>query len=277
MNVIKIGGADSVDMAAVCADVAHLAKAGERTVVVHGGSGDTNRLGEALGHPPRFVTSASGHQSRLTDERTIEIFLMATALVNRRIVCALQAAGVNAIGLSGVDGGLVRAKRKKALRVVENGRARIVRNDWTGKPETVNGALLEQLQGAGFVPIVAPVALSEEGEALNVDGDRVAALVASTLGAETLAILTGVPGVLAAYPDELSLIPHVPVNDVSRVLDLVEGRMKKKLLGAQEALEGGVRRVVIAGSETDMPVRRALAGRGTVIGEPLPDASEVIA
>ena len=91
MDVIKIGGADGVDIEAVCADLAQLSREGRRFVVVHGGSGDTSRLGEALGHPPRFVTSTSGHQSRVTDEKTLDIFLMATALLNRRIVSALQA------------------------------------------------------------------------------------------------------------------------------------------------------------------------------------------
>jgi acetylglutamate/LysW-gamma-L-alpha-aminoadipate kinase len=269
MNVIKMGGAAGVSGEHLAADVAELVRAGRRLVLVHGGSDETNRLAAELGHPPRFVTSVSGHTSRLTDRRTLEIFLMATALVNRTLVERLQGLGVNALGLSGIDGRLLEGTRKEAIRVVENGRQRVVRDDWTGKPERVNTALLATLCDAGYVPVVAPLAVSAKGEPLNVDGDRAAALVASALGAETLVVLTNVPGVLRAFPDEASLIPHVPASALEDVTGLAEGRMKKKLLGASEALAGGVRRVVIADGRREAPLSAALAGQGTVIGEAL--------
>ena len=139
----------------------------------------------------------------------------------------------------------------------------------TGRPTRVDGTLLELLLQAGYLPVLAPVAISEAGEPLNVDGDRAAALVAATLRAESLVLLTGVPGVLAAYPDELSLIPHVPTSGIPALSEQVGGRMKKKLLGAQEALAAGVARVIVAGSQGEACVRRALAGRGTVLGAPL--------
>lgn len=266
MDVIKIGGAANVDVSATCRDVAALVGEGRKLVLVHGGSGDTNRLAEELGHPPRFVTSTSGHTSRLTDRRTLEIFIMATAALNRRIVAELQALGVNAVGLSGLDGRLLEAERKEAIRVVENGRVRMVRDDWTGKPNKVNTGLLRMLSDAGYLPVVAPVAISPAGEPLNIDGDRGAALIASSLGADTLALLTGVPGVLREFPDESTLISHIPRAELEAATQAVEGRMKKKLLGAQEALDAGVTRVVIAGSGGDAPVRSALLGGGTVIG-----------
>jgi len=266
VDVIKIGGAANVDVSATCRDVATLALEGRRLVLVHGGSGDTNRLAEELGHPPRFVTSPSGHTSRLTDRRTLEIFIMATAALNRRIVSELQALGVNAVGLSGLDGRLLEAERKAAIRVVENGRVRIVRDDWTGKPNKVNTGLLRMLSEAGYLPVIAPVAISPAGEPLNIDGDRGAALIASELQADTLVLLTGVPGVLRDFPDESTLIPHITVAELPDATAAVEGRMKKKLLGAREALDAGVQRVVIAGSSGDSPVRSALRGGGTVIG-----------
>lgn len=273
MIVIKMGGAAGVDIEAVCADVARQNQAGRRMLLFHGGSDETNRLAEELGHPPRFVTSVSGHSSRLTDRRTLEIFLMATALVNRRLVEELCALGVRAIGLSGIDGGLLEGPRKQAIRIVENGRQRIVRDDWTGKPERVNTELLTMLLEAGYLPVVAPLAISPNGEALNIDGDRGAALVASALEAESLLILTNVPGVLRDFPNEESLIEYVPPSEVESVLELAEGRMKKKLLGATEALKGGVRSVVVADGRSSTPVSDALSGRGTVIGERLPTAS----
>jgi len=266
VDVIKIGGAANVDVSATCRDVAVLVGEGRRLVLVHGGSGDTNRLAEELGHPPRFVTSPSGHTSRLTDRRTLEIFIMATAALNRRIVAELQGLGVNAVGLSGLDGRLLEAERKAAIRVVENGRVRIVRDDWTGKPNRVNSGLLRMLSEAGYLPVIAPVAISAVGEPLNIDGDRGAALIASELRVDTLALLTGVPGVLRDFPDESTLIPHISLAELAGATEAVEGRMKKKLLGAREALDAGVRRVVIAGTSGDSPVRSALDGVGTVIG-----------
>ncbi|MEE8468409.1 MAG: [LysW]-aminoadipate kinase [Planctomycetota bacterium] len=272
MLVLKIGGAAGVESRTVLDDLARLVSHGRQAVLVHGGSHAANQLGEALGHPPRFVTSVSGHTSRLTDERTLEIFLMATALVNRRLVAGLQARGVNAVGLSGIDGALLPTQRKEVLRIVENGRSRIVRDDRTGRPTGANAMLLRTLLGAGYLPVIAPVGLSSRGEPLNVDGDRAAAAVAGALGATTLVLLTAVPGVLRAFPDEASLIRHVPVEGLHELAELAGGRMKKKVLGAREALRAGVRRVVIAGTTGETPLRDALAGRGTVIGAP-PDAT----
>lgn len=266
--VIKIGGAEGVDPRAATADVAALVQAGQPVVVVHGGSGDANRLGEALGHPAKFVTSPSGHTSRLTDEFALEVFTMATAMINRRIVAQLQAAGVNAMGLSGLDGRVVEAERKRALRIVEDGRTRIVRDDLTGKPQRTNATLLRSLLEMGYTPVLAPLALGEGGQPLNVDGDRVAALVARELCAETLVFLTGAPGLMRAFPDESTLVPHVARKQLDQAMDWAQGRMKKKVLGAREALTGGVTRAVFASSSGEHPVSAALAGGGTVLGEP---------
>lgn len=269
MHVIKIGGAAGVDMQRVVDDVANLRRAGHEVVLVHGGSDEANRLGEALGHPPQFVTSPGGHQSRLTDEGTLEVFLMATALVNRRLVSALGRAGVPAFGLSGLDGNALVAERKRAVRVVENGRVRVVRDDRTGKPVSANGALLRSLLAQGFVPVLAPVAVCEDGGAVNVDGDRAAAVVAGELGAENLLLMTAVPGLMREFPNVDTLVRHVPAAQLSAAAEWAEGRMQKKVLGAQEALNAGVARVIIAGTEGEQPLSSALAGAGTVLGAAL--------
>ena len=135
--------------------------------------------------------------------------------------------------------------RKTAVRAVENGRQRIVRDDFTGQLETANGGLLRLLMGEGYTPVVAPLALGTEGERLNVDGDRAAALLAATLGAATLIILSNVPGLLAAFPDESSLVRHVPSTQLDAAEAMAQGRMKKKVLAAREALAGGVPQVIL--------------------------------
>ncbi len=265
--VIKLGGTEGVDFAAACEDIAALVGEGQRVVVVHGGSAEANALGEALGHPPRFVTSPSGFTSRYTDRPTLEIFAAAVnGKVNTLLVEQLQQRGVNALGLSGLDGRLLQARRKGSIRIVENGKRKILRGDYTGKIQDVNTALLRLLLEAGYTPVVAPLAVSEAGEALNVDADRAAAMIAAALQAETLLLLTAAPGLLRNFPDESSLIRHLPASQVESALEYAQGRMKKKVLGAQEALAGGVGRVIIADGRIAQPIRNALAGGGTVIG-----------
>ena len=142
MIVVKVGGGEGIDYDALCADIADLWRAGQRLVLVHGGSHETNMLAERLGHPPRFVTSPSGYSSRYTDRETLEIFMMAYAgKVNKLIVERLQSLGVNAVGLSGLDGRLLEGKRKAAIRIVEDGKQKVLRDDWTGTIERVNAGL----------------------------------------------------------------------------------------------------------------------------------------
>ena len=266
MIVVKIGGASGVNLDVVCQDIANLAQAGQQVVIAHGGSAETNEISTQLGHPPRFVTAVSGFTSRYTDRETLEIFAMVTnGKINTFIVERLQQVGVNAIGISGVDGQLMIAKRKDAIRIIENGKQRILRDDYTGKIEGVNVGLLQMLLAAGLTPVVAPLAISSEGFALNVDADRAAAMLAGSIKAEQLVILTNVPGLMRDFPDETTLISHLEKNNLEQALSFAEGRMKKKVLGATEALDLGVGKVIFADGRVAQPISRALEGHGTVI------------
>jgi len=110
------------------------------------------------------------------------------------------------------------------------------------------------------------LAVSEKGEMLNVDADRAAAMVAAAMQADTLVLLTGAPGLLRAFPDESTLIPRLPAARLDEAMEYAQGRMKKKVLAAREALEGGVPRVIIAdGRREERPLLRALEGAGTWI------------
>jgi [amino group carrier protein]-L-2-aminoadipate 6-kinase len=266
MIVIKIGGSQGVNLAAVCEDVAELLKQGQQVILVHGGSAETNALSEQLGQPPRFLTTTTGFTSRYTNRSTLEIFAMVTAgKINTILVEQLQKIGVNALGLSGVDGRLMVAQRKEAIVVVDSGRKQVIRDDYTGKIEQVSGKLLQVLLEEGYTPVIAPLAISVKGEALNVDADRAAAAVAGAVGAEKLIILTNVPGLMKKYPDESTLISKIPHGNLENALAYAEGRMKKKVLGASEALELGVASVIFADGRVSQPVQKALAGCGTVI------------
>jgi acetylglutamate/LysW-gamma-L-alpha-aminoadipate kinase len=266
ITVVKLGGTEGVDFSAICLDVQHLVQSGQRLVLVHGGSAEANMLGENLGTPPKFVVSPSGYSSRYTDRATLEVFAMAVnGKVNTFLVEQLQMLGVNALGISGLDGRLLQATRKDTIRSVENGKVKLIRDDYTGKIEQVNAVLLEMLLEGGFTPVVAPMAASQKGEALNVDADRAAAMVAAALGAENLLLLTAVPGLMRSFPDESTLISSLTLSRIDDALQAAEGRMKKKVLGAQEALEGGVRRVIIADGRVAQPISAALNGHGTMI------------
>lgn len=265
MIVTKMGGAQGVNLSAVCQDVAVLIRQGEAVVFVHGGSNETNELSARLGVTPRFITTVTGFTSRYTDRQTLEIFSMATAKINMLLVEQLQKAGVNAVGLSGVDGRLLCAKRNEAIKIVENGKRLVIRDDYTGKIDQVNAGLLQNLLAAGLTPVIQPLAISEAGDALNVDADRAAAMVAGALKAQQLILLTNVPGLLRSFPDESTLIPHIDRKEVDSALALAEGRMKKKVLGAIEALNLGVEKITFADGRMDHPLLGALAGKGTTI------------
>jgi acetylglutamate/LysW-gamma-L-alpha-aminoadipate kinase len=265
--ILKIGGSEGINYDIISDDIATLVKNGQSMIVIHGGSALTNQVAAQLGHPPQFVTSVSGYTSRRTDRRTLEIFEMVyCGQVNKGLVEKLQQRGVNAIGLSGLDGRIWEGPRKGALKIVESGRKRVLRDDYTGKVEQVNKALLQTLLDAGTLPVLTPPAISYDGEAINVDGDRAAAATAAAFQAEALIILSNVPGLLEKFPDESSLIRKIQADNLNRFMSVAEDRMKKKVMGAQEALAEGIGRIVFADGRVEKPVQRALAGEGTVIG-----------
>jgi len=260
--VVKIGGGAGVATANIVREIAQYVAEGQRVVLLHGGSDLTNTLSEKLGHAARMITSPSGMTSRYTDSETLRIFAMAVGQINTELVASLQQQGVNAIGLAGVDGRMLVARRKAVVRsVTPEGRVQILRDDYTGQVEQVNAGLLEQLLDAGYTPVIAPLALGYEGERLNVDGDRAAAAVAAALHADALVIMTNVPGLLADPQDANTLIGTIPADQLEEYMHYAKGRMRKKLLGAQEALQGGVSHVCI-GSES---LRAVVQGSGTVI------------
>ena len=262
MLVVKVGGCEGIDYDAFLEDFAQY----ENTILIHGGSHELNEVSTQLGHPPKTLTSVSGFTSRYTDRKTMDMFNMVYAgKMNKMIVEKLQALGINAIGLSGLDGRLFEGSRKKAIRVIENGKKRIIRDDMTGRVEQVNLDLLDLLIDNGFTPVLTPPAISHESIPINVDGDRLAAAIASAVNADELVILSNVPGLLKDL-DDTSFIENIPRNTIDEHMDqYAKGRMKKKLLGAKEALDGGVSKVILGGAKAENPLTKALSGKGTVI------------
>jgi acetylglutamate/LysW-gamma-L-alpha-aminoadipate kinase len=266
MIVVKVGGGKGIGLDTVCQDVSTLVRGGECLILVHGASHETNLLSEALGKPPRFVTSISGVESRYTDRDTLEIFTMAyVGKMNKLYVERLQQLGVNAVGLCGVDGRSMEGERKAVIKIQEHGKRKVLRDDYTGRVERINTALLTLLLEHGYTPVLCPPAISYDSEIINVDGDRMAAVLATALRADTLIILSNVPGLLRDVEKPDSLITHIDKVRLHSYMEVAQGRMKKKVMGATEALEQGVGRVILGDARLDHPIQQALQGRGTVI------------
>jgi acetylglutamate/LysW-gamma-L-alpha-aminoadipate kinase len=273
--VIKIGGAQGVATDRLLDEIAQYMaapQADRRVVLIHGGSQLTNELATRLGHEVRTLTSPGGMTSRYTDRETLRIYAMAVAgQINTEIVASLQGRGLNALGLAGVDGRLLLARRKTAIRsLTADGRVQIVRDDYTGQIEQVNASLLNTLLDAGYLPVIAPLALSYEGERLNVDGDRAAAALAGALGANELVIATNVPGLLRDPGDPSTLIAHIATGELEAFTTFAQGRMRKKLLGAREALAGGVQHIRIGNAS----LVELLRGAGTTIETAAPASGD---
>lgn len=263
--VVKFGGdlvANKEVLERLAQDIAEVSSM-NKVVVVHGGGDIVTAIAEKLGKPQVFITSPDGFRSRYTDKETAEIYMMVMAgKINKEVVVSLLKAGVKAVGISGVDGALLKAERKKKLIIIdERGRKRAIEGGYTGRIVDVDANLLNAFLDKGIVPVIAPVAIDDENEVLNVDGDRAAAHVAKALKANTLVLLTDVEGVMIND----KLVERMNLSETRSMLKKVGAGMITKLYAAIEALEGGVEKVVIASGLRDKPVTSALMEKGTVI------------
>lgn len=278
VTVVKCGGSPLIDREAICADIAALAAAGQRVVLVHGGAAEVDRLAQRLDVPQRRLTTPSGSSSRYTDPATLEVLQLALAgKVKPQLVAALNRAGARAVGLTGMDGSVLKAKRTAAHRALLDGRKVMIRDDHNGRIRDVDPALLELLLDAGYTPVLSPPALAEDGSPVNVDADRSATAVAVALRATRLVLLTGAPGVLGDHRDETTLLPELDVPGTGPVSGAAVGGMTAKLQAAREALLGGVGAVVVADGRTGRPVSAALAGSGTCVRLAAPTTRDTVA
>jgi acetylglutamate/LysW-gamma-L-alpha-aminoadipate kinase len=272
--IVKVGGARAVDPAGALSDVESLDAAGEDVVLTHGGSTAVDDTLERLGMEPEYVETPSGVVGRFTDEATMEVFEMVMpGLLNTELVASLQSLGVDAVGLSGVDGRLLHGPRKSAVRVQAEGKKKIRRGDHSGTIKAVNADLLATLLADGYTPVVSPPMAGadsdEDGEDIvtpvNTDADRSAATIAGELAGQ-LVLLTDVPGILADPDDRDTLIRTVETpTDWARLEDAAEGFMSRKVMAAKEALEGGAVEVIVADANLERPIETALEGDGTHI------------
>jgi [amino group carrier protein]-L-2-aminoadipate 6-kinase len=263
--VIKMGG--SILKEGASSDLINDLKsvlAENQAVLVHGGGVEVTEIASKLGKEQKFIISPEGFRSRYTDKETIEIYSMVMAgKINKQIVLALQSQNIPTVGLSGLDAKILQAERKKRIiQVDEHGRKRVIDGGYTGKITNVNTDILYFLLQKGYTPIVTPIAISEDCEPLNVDGDRTAAIIAGALKADRLILLTDVEGLILKG----ERIPKIGANEVKEVLSSIGAGMSTKVHAGLEALNEGVKEVIITSGTAKNPISSALKHEtGTVI------------
>jgi acetylglutamate/LysW-gamma-L-alpha-aminoadipate kinase len=262
MLILKIGGGREINIDGVAADVAAVQGP---VLIVHGANAWRDELAGKLGIEKRVITSASGYDSVFSDESAIDLLMMAYAgLRNKRIVEAMLRRDVRAIGLSGLDGCIVRARRNPGIRSLENGKV-LIRRDFSGKPKEVNETLLRMLLDGGYVPVLTMPLADEKGAAVNSENDDVVAVLHAALHATTIVQLIEAPGLLRSADEPGSMVSSLTPSELSRWEESSSGRIKRKLHAISKVFASGPARLVIADGRTEHPLADALQGKGTVI------------
>jgi acetylglutamate kinase len=247
--VVKIGGGPCADPAALArlAEEAGVLRAfGVRLVIVHGGGPQTTDLSAKLGLATTFVEGR-----RVTDQATLDVAIMTiSGAVNTAVLAALRAAGVPAVGISGVDAGFVRARRRPARVKIEGDRRTTIDYGLVGDVVAVDKTPALKLLEAGFTPVVSPLSADDQGQVLNLNADVVAAAIARELGAEKLVFMTDAPGLLEDKSDPSTLVSYTDVRGLNALQErgAVDAGMLPKLNAVKEALYGGVKRVHLVGA-----------------------------
>jgi len=264
MIVVKAGGrALEKNLENILKSLAEEVKAGEKVIFVHGGGDMVSRFERLMGIEPKFIVSPRGIKSRYTDEKELEVYVMVMAgKLNKEITAKLQELGIKAIGLSGADGGILRAERKKKLVIMdERGRRRVISGGYTGSIKDVNVELLRNLLDEGYLLVLSPIAISFEHELLNVDADQAASAIAKSLKAEALLILTDVDGLII----DGKLMKELRVDDLDSLQPRIGPGMNRKVMMCAEAVRGGVKKAVIASGLKENPLTALRDGVGTRI------------
>src|SRR5882672_5042585 len=219
--VVKFGGEllqDPEHLAAIAEDLTLISLVGIRLMVVHGGGPQANELSETLGFRPQLVNGR-----RITDEAALEVAKMVFAgKINTELLSALHKHGGKGVGLSGIDGGLVRAHKRPVTTVVENGAKRQVDFGYVGDVDGVDPTLVTHLVQKGFIPVVSSLGADDSGTILNINADTIAAELASAVGAEKLIIMTNVPGVYRDRNDPSSIISTLTPPQIRRMIETGE-------------------------------------------------------
>ena len=233
---------------------------GVRVVMVHGGGPQVTEVSEAMGVKSQMVQGR-----RVTDEKSIEVTAMVlSGLINTRILAICRELDVQAVGISGVDAGLVQAHRRKPVKL--EGSSELVDYGLVGDIDRIDTTALRNLLDNGYLPVVSPLSADEQGGLLNINADTVAAAIGAALSAEKLILCTGAPGILERLEDPGSLISYTDLEGLQRLRDsgsLSDG-MLPKVRAIENAIRGGVRRVhVVSYSSPEGILGEVFTNEGT--------------
>ncbi|MCD6275238.1 MAG: [LysW]-aminoadipate/[LysW]-glutamate kinase [Thermoplasmata archaeon] len=234
MRILKIGGGV----------ISHLESLGEHIrgeIIVHGASDYVNALCHEAGVEIIRLKSVSGVEFRYTPLHILPYYIMGVMRANKEIVAYMQKIGRNAIGLSGVDGRIVEARRKSHIRVIINGKKRVIRDDYSGKIERINRELIEKIMELA-IPVIGALAIGEENIPLNVDGDTLAVRIAEAFRADELIFLSE-----TAFMRDGHVVERIRQEDLDEYIRMSHGGMRRKLMMIKESLNGGVEEVIIQG------------------------------
>jgi len=243
--VLKAGGemfADKDHTRALVEQIAILHQVGIGVVLVHGGGPQSTELANALGLPTQFVEGR-----RVTDEHALEVAAMVlNGQINTRILAACRDLDLPAVGISGVDAGLIRAHKRPPV-AVQGSTNGPIDYGYVGDIDAVDADVLRTQLDNGLVPVISPLSADRAGTLLNINADTVAAALAAALGAEKLILTTGAPGILEDRADPKSVVSYIDLEGLRRLRDqgaLAEG-MLPKAAAIETAIQGGVPRVHI--------------------------------
>jgi acetylglutamate kinase len=269
--LVKLGGAvadEKNGLAGLAQDLSMLVNVGIRVCVVHGGGPQATQLAERLGHKPQFIDGR-----RVTDEATLEVAKMVFAgKVSLDILGALRVEGLKAVGLSGVAGDVIHAKRREPTTVKDpkTGETRVVDMGHVGDIVSVDTKLLSVLMDSGFVPVVNSLGADEKGNVLNINADTVATRLAVDLKADKFLFMTDIDGVMRDKDDPKSLISKITAAEIEKLIakGKIAGGMIPKVRACVDALKGGVQRVHILNGNKEHTLLLELftkRGAGTLI------------
>jgi [amino group carrier protein]-L-2-aminoadipate 6-kinase len=262
MIIVKIGGGNDINVEAI---IRNLSELKEKFIIVHGANASRDTLAKDLKSPKKVVTSLKGYSSVLTDEKSMDVMMMAySGLRNKRIVELCQQNNINAIGLTGLDGKLVQGKRNLGIKTIVNGKKKILR-DFSGKPKSINKELITLLVKNSYVPVLTQPIIDENNFAINSENDDLLVVLQKTLNAAKIISLIEAPGFLEDKDDESSLVKQITRKELEEREQQVDGRMKRKLLALKNMFAANAKEVIISDGRTNNPVRDALEGKGTTI------------
>ncbi|RJR20924.1 MAG: acetylglutamate kinase [Nitrospiraceae bacterium] len=247
--VIKYGGAAMVDEGlkdAFAQDIVLLNFIGIKIVIVHGGGPKINSIMEKMGKKPTFVQG-----QRVTDEETVDIVEMVLGgLINKQIVSLINSHGGLAVGLSGKDGNLIKARRKVITKISpETGVPEIIDLGLVGEVEKVNPRILTSIEQSGFIPVIAPISAGKQSQTLNINADYVAGEIASALKAEKLILLTDVEGIKDKKNKLISTLNIKKIRSLT-ANGTISGGMLPKVHACQNAIDGDVKKTHIIDGRT---------------------------